>query len=75
MDIESPHLDLALQFKTVEAFNTAFTSLNGNAFKFDTYQTIQILRFFTKEAMDNAILHIAAEGIVQDVDYIFTETF
>jgi hypothetical protein len=54
----SPLLDLAMKFKTEQAFDTGYTALKGNAFSFDNYNTEKTLRFFTSEVRDNAVLHL-----------------
>lgn len=65
----SPLLDLAMKFKTKAAFDTGYTCLNGNAFKFDNYKSVQTLRFFTEEQLINAVLQVQAAGLVKETDF------
>ena len=74
MDITSPTLDLGLKFNTAAAFKTAQTALGGNAFLFNAYKDVQTLRFYFEEAIANAILHIAASGLQEDVDFVQVDT-
>ena len=68
-DNTSQLLELAMKFKTKAAFDTGFTCLNGNAFKFVNYKSVQTLRFFTTEQINNAVLQVQAAGLVEGTDF------
>jgi len=70
----TPLLDLAIKFNNTEAFNAGYSSLKGNAFKFDNYKSVQTLRFFTTEQRDNAVLQLAAAGLVEGSGFNLTTT-
>ena len=65
----APLIDLAIKFSTEESYDTAYAALAGNAFKFDNHKSIRTLRFFTNEQRGNALLHLAATGLVEGDDF------
>ena len=68
----APLIDLGIKFSTEQSFGTGYTALNGNAFKFDNYKSVQTLRFFTTEQRDNAVLQLVAAGLVEGAGFNLT---
>jgi hypothetical protein len=62
---------MKLKFNSQTAFDTAFNSLRGNNFKFDTYRDELALKFFTSECVVNAKLEIIAHGLVDGPDFVY----
>ncbi len=60
---------MKLKFNSQTSFNTAFNSLVGNNFKFDTFRDELALKFFTSECVVNAKLEIVAHGLVDGSDF------
>ena len=75
MNTQSPLLDLAIKFPNEQSFNTGFTVLNGNAFKFDNYKSLRTLRFFTEEQQHNAVLQLVAVGLEEGTTFTLADTF
>ena len=74
MNVDQPFQELCIKFATVESFNAGYTALNGNAFKFDNYKSLNTLKFFTTEQIDNAVLQIQSNGLIQDTHFNVTTT-
>ena len=60
---------MMIQCNTTDALQTAHTAFEGNNFKFDFYKDLKTLKFFTKEALDNAIFLIQTLGLKNDTDF------
>ena len=74
MNVDQPFQELCIKFNTHESFNAGYTALNGNAFKFDNYKSLNTLKFFTTEQIDNAVLQIQSNGLIQDTHFNVTTT-
>lgn len=74
MTTDQPFQELCIKFATEDSFNTGYTALNGNAFKFDNYKSLNTLKFFTTEQIDNAMLQIQSCGLVQGTHFNVTTT-
>ena len=74
MNVDQPFQELCIKFSTEDSFNTGYTALNGNAFKFDNYKSLNTLKFFTTEQVDNAVLQIESNGLIQDTHFNVTTT-
>ena len=69
IDINQPLEGLYIKFNTQDAFNTAYTCLEGNAFKFNTYRDFMTLKLFTIEQLEKAILHMFSCGVTEGINY------
>ena len=74
MNTDQPFQELCIKFSTEDSFNAGYTALNGNAFKFDNYKSLNTLKFFTTEQIDNAALLIESKGLIQDTHFNVTTT-
>jgi hypothetical protein len=63
---------MMIQFATSEALQTAHTAFEGNNFKFDFYKDLKIIKFFTREALANAIFQIETFGLKNNKDFQIT---
>lgn len=60
---------LLIKFADQQSFNTGFTCLNGNAFKFDNYKSELTLKLFTEESAVNAVLQMATHGLIEGTNF------
>jgi hypothetical protein len=60
---------LLLKFTDQQSFDTGFTCLNGNAFKFDNYKSELTLKLFTTESATNAVLQMATHGLIEGTNF------
>jgi hypothetical protein len=72
MNTDQLFQELCIKFNTDESFDTGYTALRGNAFKFDNYKSLKTLKFFTTEQLDNAVLQIQSHGLQQDNHFNLT---
>lgn len=70
----SPLIELVMKFKTKSAFDTGYTCLNGNNFKFDNFKSAQTLRFFTDKQLEGAVFQVEAAGLIQNVDFTIEDS-
>ena len=70
----SPLLVLAMKFKTKSAFDTGYTCLNGNNFKFDNHKDALTLLFFTDKQLEGAVFQVQAAGLVEGVDFTLEDS-
>lgn len=65
---------MEIRFKQKEHYNTAYTYLHGNNYKFNAYPEEKAIRFFFELPFLNALSGILEHGLVRDVEYTVHET-